>query len=590
MYKMRHSLAHVLAQSVQKLWPDTQLTIGPPVDTGCYYDFAFTSPISVDDFKSIEKEMRSIINKGQTFAVDTLSIDDALAFWKGRGQTFKVELIEDLAKAGETEVTNYRNLDVDGNEMFVDLCKGGHVENMKEIPADGFKIMSLAGAYWRGDETREQLTRIYVAAFPSKDELKAHLQMLEEAKKHDHRKLGAEMDLFTFSDTVGSGLPLFFPNGEVIKFQLENYMREEKTKLGYSFVCIPHIAKKELYEKSGHMGKYDAMMPVMESSDGDEMVVKPMNCPHHFELFVSRPHSYRDLPLRYAENTTCYRNEKSGELSGLTRVKALTQDDTHHFVRHDQIESEIEIILGLMERTYKTFGFDNFKVDISVRDTQNKEKYFGDDDVWDKAEKTLIEAVKRWGADFSVEEGEAAFYGPKIDIQVNDAIGRAWQLTTVQLDFIQPENFDMTYIGSDGAEHRPAVLHVAILGSSHRFMGVLIEHFAGHFPLWLAPVQVNLLPVASVHEAYAAEVASQLKEKGIRVDTLSSAESLGKRVREGEKKKVPYLLVLGDKEQESKGVTVRNIATKEQVEVSLVDFLNTTVKDIADRNIKPSIG
>ena len=338
------------------------------------------------------------------------------------------------------------------------------------------------------------------------------------------------------------------------------------------------------------MGKYDAMMPVMHNSDGEEMVVKPMNCPHHFELFTSRPHSYRDLPLRYAENTTCYRNEKSGELSGLTRVKALTQDDTHHFVRHDQIESEIEIILGLMERTYKTFGFDNFKVDISVRDPHNKEKYFGDDAVWNKAEKTLIEAVQRWGADYTVEEGEAAFYGPKIDIQVNDAIGRAWQLTTVQLDFIQPENFDMTYIGSDGAEHRPAVLHVAILGSSHRFMGVLIEHFAGHFPLWLAPVQVNLLPVADVHEAYAAEVAQQLREKGIRVETLSSSESLGKRVREGEKKKVPYLLVLGDKEQESKGVTVRNISTKEQVEVSLVDFLKKTEKDIADRSIKPSIG
>lgn len=590
MYKMRHSLAHVLAQAVLKLWPDAQLTIGPPVDTGCYYDFLFKEPISDGDFKTIEKEMRGIINKGQTFEVDTLSVDDAITFWKEKNQQFKVELVEGLKENGETEVTNYRNVDADGNEMFVDLCKGGHVENLKDIPADGFKIMSLAGAYWRGDEDREQLTRIYVAAFPSKDELKAHLTMLEEAKKRDHRKLGKELGLFTFSDRVGPGLPMFLPKGEIIKHQLETYAREEKEKLGYTFVGIPHIAKRDLYELSGHMGKYDAMMPVMTDNDGDEYVLKAMNCPHHFELYNAQPHSYKEFPIRFAENTTCYRNEKSGELAGLTRVKALTQDDTHHFVRHDQIEPEIEMILGLMERVFAVFGFSDIHVKISVRDPSNKEKYFGDDALWEKSEGTLIAAAEKWGVPFSVDEGEAAFYGPKIDVDVNDALGRGWQLTTVQLDFNQPENFDMTYVAQDGKEHRPAVLHVAVLGSTQRFMGILIEHFAGLFPLWLSPVQVALLPVADVHSDYAQTVRQALHGHGIRTQVLDPSESLGKRIREGEKSKIPYLLVLGDKEKDSTGVTVRNIVSKEQVEMSLDDFVTKTVQDISSRALKPSIG
>jgi threonyl-tRNA synthetase len=590
LYKMRHSLAHVLAQAVTKLWPATKISIGPPIDTGCYYDFLFSEPISDEDFKKIEKEMRSIINQGQTFAVDQLSVDDAIRFWKERGQQFKAELIEDLKKAGETKVTNYRNVNAKGEETFVDLCKGGHVENLKEIPADGFKIMSLAGAYFRGDEKRDQLTRVYLAAFLSKDELKAYLQMLEEAQKRDHRVLGQKLDLFVFSDRVGPGLPMLLPNGEIVKHLLESYMRAEKEKLGYSFVNIPHIAKRELYEKSGHMGMYDAMMPVMQDPEGEEYVLKAMNCPHHFELFISRRHSYRDLPLRYAENTTCYRNEKSGELSGLTRVKALTQDDTHHFVRHDQIRSEIEMILGLMERTYSTFGFNDFKVDISIRDPNYEKKYFGDNTLWDKAEKTLIEAVKKWGADYSIEEGEAAFYGPKIDIQVKDAIGRPWQLTTVQLDFVQPENFDMTYTGEDGKDHRPAVLHVAILGSSHRFMAVVIEHFAGLFPLWLAPVQVGMLPVAEAHEEYALRIQSQLREQGMRTLYLDAGESLNKRIREGEKKKIPYLLVLGDDEVKSGSVAVRNVKTKKQEIVFLAGFVDTTKKDVSERRLEASIG
>ncbi len=590
LYKMRHSLAHVLAQAVLKLWPDTKISIGPPIDTGCYYDFFFKQPISDADFKSIEKEMRSIINKGQTFASESLPVDKAIAFWKGKGQPFKVELIEDLKKGGETEVTNYRNVDAQGNETFVDLCKGGHVENLKEIPADGFKLMSLAGAYWRGDEKREQLTRIYVAAFESKDALQKYLTMLEEAKKRDHRKLGKELGLFTFSERVGPGLPLFLPKGEMIKDTLERYIRALKEALGYTFVCIPHIAKTELYERSGHLGKYDAMMPIMEDAEGGKYVLKPMNCPHHFELYNAQKHSYREFPIRYAENTTCYRNEKSGELSGLTRVKALTQDDTHHFVRHDQIEQEIEMILGLMERVFKTFGFDTISVKISVRDPSAKGKYFGGDELWEKSEQTLIASVKRWGVPYRIDEGEAAFYGPKIDIDVNDALGRGWQLTTVQLDFNQPENFDMTYIAADGKEHRPAVLHVAILGSTQRLMGILIEHFAGHFPLWLSPVQVGVLPVAGAHEEYAGEVITRLKQQGIRTQIFGSEESLGKRIREGEKMKIPYLLVLGDKEKEGSTVSVRNTKTGVQETVALDAFIKKTAEDILERRIEVSIG
>lgn len=590
LYKVRHSLAHTLAQAVLKLWPDTQVTIGPPIDTGCYYDFLFSTPITDADFKPIEKEMRSIINKGQTFTVQTLNIADAIAFWQAKNQPFKVELIKDLAAKGETEVTHYTNVDADGNETFTDLCKGGHTENLNQIKADCFKIMSLAGAYWRGDETKPQLTRIYLAAFMSKEDLQAHLTQLEEAKRRDHRKLGQELDLFTFSERVGPGLPLFLPNGETMKYQLEQFMRELKEAAGYKFVTIPHIAKKELYVQSGHMGKYDAMMPVMQSADGDEYVVKPMNCPHHFELFNSRPHSYRQLPLRFAENTTCYRNEKTGELSGLTRVKALTQDDTHHFVRHDQIGSEIELILSIMEKVYTTFGLTEFKVDISVRDPANKSKYFGDDAVWSKAEATLIAAVQKWGVEYTVEEGEAAFYGPKIDIQVKDAIGRMWQLTTVQLDFVQPENFNMEYTGQDGKQHRPAVLHVAILGSSHRFLGVIIEHFAGVFPLWLTPIQIALLPVAQAHEAYAITLQQELAALGLRCELLDSSESLGKRIRIGEKQKIPYMLVLGDTEVNDKSVTVRNLTTKAQVTLSKAEFINTVTADVKARKLDLSIG
>ncbi|MBI1974493.1 MAG: threonine--tRNA ligase [Candidatus Zambryskibacteria bacterium] len=381
---------------------------------------------------------------------------------------------------------------------------------------------------------------------------------MDELGDNDHRRLGQELGLFVISDLVGKGLPMLLPRGAVLRSELERFMTEEKEALGYKFVYIPHIAKKELYIKSGHMGRYDAMMPTMIDENGEEFVMKAMNCPHHFEIYNSSPKSYRDLPLRIAENTTVYRNEKSGELSGLLRVKNLTQDDTHHFIRPDQIESEIDMIFGLINKAYNIFGFKDYKVEISVRDPKNKEKYFGNDEVWEKAEKILINSVKKWGVSYTVKEGEAAFYGPKIDFRARDSLGREWQLTTIQLDFNQPDNFDMNYVGDDGKLHKVVIIHVAILGSFERFMGVIIEHYKGAFPLWLAPVQVKILPIGKSHFLYATEVMDKLKPENIRVELDVSDETLGKKISKFKKEKVPYALVIGDKELADKKVTIES--------------------------------
>jgi len=410
LYRIRHSLAHVLAQAVLKLWPDTKLAIGPPIDTGCYYDFMFAEPISDDDFKRLGKEMRTIINKGQTFESATMSIDDAIAFWKERKQPFKVELIEDLATKGETEVTNYTNIDRDGNETFVDLCKGGHVENLKDIPADGFKLHSLAGAYWRGDETREQLTRVYVHAFANKDELKAHQTMLNEAKKRDHRKLGKDLDLFTFSELVGPGLPLWSPRGTLVKNLLDEFVWELRYDKGYEKVSIPHITKKELYEASGHWQKFSDELFKIETREGHEFAMKPMNCPHHTQIFDSLPRSYKDMPKRYAETTTCYRDEQTGELHGLSRVRAFAQDDAHVFCRDGQIKEEFLKIWDIIDTFYTTVGFENLQVRLSLHDPATPEKYMGTPEGWQKAENALRELAKERGVDAIEEIGEAAFW------------------------------------------------------------------------------------------------------------------------------------------------------------------------------------
>lgn len=406
---------------------------------------------------------------------------------------------------------------------------------------------------------------------------------MDELGANDHRRLGQELSLFVISDLVGKGLPMLLPKGAVIRSELEKYILEEKKALGYQFVYIPHIAKKELYIKSGHMGRYDAMMPTMIDENGDEFVIKAMNCPHHFEIYNSSPKSYRDLPLRLAENTTVYRNEKSGELSGLFRVKSLTQDDTHHFLRPDQIEEEIEMIFGLIDKTYQIFGFKDYSTDISVRNPNDKEKYFGDDEVWEKAEKILINSVKKWGVNYKVAEGEAAFYGPKIDIRAKDSLGRDWQLTTIQLDFNQPDNFDMNYIAEDGKPHRVVVIHVAILGSFERFMGVIIEHYNGAFPLWLSPIQVKVLPIGEAHFIYATEIFDKLKVENIRAELDISDETLGKKIRNAKTEKIPYMLVIGDKEVAENKVTVERRDSGNQGQVSLEDLISKLQTEIKTR-------
>ncbi|MBP6866271.1 MAG: threonine--tRNA ligase [Candidatus Pacebacteria bacterium] len=575
--KQRHTLAHLLAAAVLELYPDTKTTIGPAVEDGFYYDLDFTNPVSDKDLEQIEKKMRILLPNWVEFSHAEKTKEEAEQYFAGN--EYKLELIKEIAEKGE-KITFYTC------GGFTDLCRGGHAENpAKEIAPDSFKLDRVAGAYWRGNEKNKMLTRIYGLAFESKEELDKYIWQQEEARKRDHKKLGQELGLFTFSELVGRGLPMYLPKGARVRDTLCDFIRKEKESLGYSFVSIPHIAKRELYERSGHMGKYDAMMPVMTDQNGDEYVMKAMNCPHHFEMYNAEPHTYKELPIRFAENTIVYRNEKSGELAGLLRVKALMQDDTHHFVREDQIESEIDMILGLMHKVYKTFGFTDYKVEVSVRDPKNPEAYFGGDELWTKAESILIEAVKKWKLPYTVEEGEAAFYGPKIDIRVKDAIGRDWQLTTVQLDFNQPNNFNMTYTGEDGHKHKVVVLHAAILGSLERFLGVTIEHFAGNFPTWLSPIQVAIVPVrADQHGEKAKELANEFKAKDIRVEVYESENSLGKRIHEAKSMKTPYVIVLGDKEVASGNLTVeKRDGTKE--EISVEDFIKKVEDEIKNKTL-----
>ncbi len=548
--RTRHSLAHLLAAAVLKEFPGAKLGIGPVIENGFYYDFELPRAIAPNDLKTFEKTMRKLIAERLPFSGKKISADEAKKIFKD--QPFKLELVKELEGKGEG-ITIYET----GN-VFSDLCRGGHVDNTSEIPADAFKLDKIAGAYWRGDEKNPMLQRIYGIAFASQAELDDYLAMRAEAEKRDHKKLGSRLDLFTFSPLVGSGLPLFLPKGFVVKDELEKFIRAEKEKRGYTFVWIPHIAKTALYRKSGHLGKYDAMMPIMKDAEGEEYVLKAMNCPHHFEIYNSRPHSYKDLPFRIAENTTVYRNEKSGELYGLTRVKSITQDDTHHIVRHDQIDSEIKMILGIADEVYRIFRFNDYRVQISVRDPKHPEQYFGDNALWERSEKILIDAVGAWGQPYVIEEGEAAFYGPKIDVMVKDSIGRMWQLTTIQLDFNQPENFDMQYTNEKGEKARPAILHAAIFGSTERFMGIIIEHFAGAFPLWLAPVQVAVLPVSEKFSAYGKSVHGALMSRGIRSELNDANESLGKRIRTAEMMKIPYIVVAGEKEEKEKTVNFRS--------------------------------
>lgn len=591
---MRHSLAHVLAQAVTKLWPDTLITIGPPIETGCYYDFLFKTPISDEDFPKIEKEMKKIIHQRQTFRRDELSVKDAKKFWKEKGQIFKVELIEDLEKnEGVKIVTHYTNIGPKGDDVFVDLCRGGHVESLKEIPVDGFKIMNLAGAYWRGDEKREQLTRIYVAAFASKEELDAYLKMQEEARKRDHRKIGKEMDLFTFSDAVGPGLPLWTPRGTIIADEVENLARECEAEGGYQRVRTPHIAKGSLYAQTGHLAHYKtSMFPPMKLDDGEEeYYLKPMNCPHHHQIFASKQRSYRELPLRLAEYGHCYRYEDSGALFGLMRVRSLTMNDAHIYLTEEQFEEEFSAVVHLYLSYFKTFGIDTYNMRLSLHDPKELgKKYVNEPALWLKTEAMVRAVMQKLGVPFVEVPNEAAFYGPKIDVEVQSAIGREFTLATNQVDFDVPGKVGLKYVAKDGTEKVPLCIHRAPLGTHERFIGFLIEHFAGHFPLWLAPTQVAILPVADTHEKYASDIAMELLKKNMRIEYMNAEESLGKRIRAGETQRIPYLLVIGDKEAAEQAVAVRNVRTKNQVTVPLAEFVAQTTDDIAARRLEMSIG
>lgn len=574
---IRHSLAHLLAAAVLKKFPDAKLAIGPVIESGFYYDFLLPRSLSPEDLEDFEKDMKKMAGEKLAFTGEEVSIDKAREIFKD--QPFKLELIDEFSKEGKT-LTIYRTGDV-----FLDLCRGGHVENTGEIPAEGFKLDKIAGAYWRGDEKNQMLQRIYGLAFSSKEDLNAYEKNLEEAKKRDHRKLGKELGLFMISEEIGPGLPLFYPKGAILRRLVENYIAELQESRGYVPIWIPHITKGELYKISGHLDKYDAMYPPMDLKEEAKYYLKPMNCPHFMMLYRSAPHSYRELPVRYTCTTTNYRYEKSGELSGLTRVRSLTQDDCHVFARPDQIEGEVNLMLDMIEEVYKTFGFNDFWVRISTHDPENKEKYIGDPEVWKNSEAALSKLIEKRGWKSEVGVGEAAFYGPKLDFIFKDVLGRDWQLSTIQLDMNLPARFDLEYTGEDGKKKQPVVIHRAILGSTERFLGILIEHYAGAFPLWLAPVQAAIIPVSEKFALYAEKVMNTLTAKGIRAEIYAADETLGKRIREAEVQKVPYVLVVGEKEESADEVNVRHFKRGQEGTLSVEDLLEKLLEEISGKEI-----
>lgn len=570
--KVRHSLAHIMAAAVQKIWPEAKFGVGPVIDNGFYYDVDIPNvTISVDDFGKIEDEMRKIIDSSQDFIASEKAINEAIEWSKQVNQPYKEELLNDLKRAGTTSVKDIDSLELGipsadsavesvsfyQNGDFLDLCRGPHVTNTSEIPLDGFKLMRVAGAYWRGNEHNPQMQRLYGVAFESKDELLKHLNQLEEAKKRDHRKLGQELDLFVMSELVGSGLPLFTPRGTVLREELSRYSNELRETIGFEKVWIPHITKTALYEKSGHWDKFGDELFLVESQEtSDKFVMKPMNCPHHTRIYAAKPRSYRDLPIRYLETTTVYRDEKTGELGGLSRVRSITQDDSHVFCRHDQIEQEINNLLVAADELYKKVDM-KLRVRLSYRG--NDGTYLGEEDLWKSAQAQLKSAVESNNLDYFEEEGEAAFYGPKIDFMATDALGREHQVATVQLDFVQPARFELEYTAEDGSKHQPVMIHSALLGSIERFLSVYIEHTAGKFPIWLAPEQLRLIQVKDNSELdeFVDKLAQTAKENGIRVTIDRTKDTVGKKIRAAELTKIPYVVVIGDKEFSTNNMTPR---------------------------------
>ena len=566
-----HTSAHLMAEALQELYPGIQFGIGPAIENGFYYDVmpAAGTVIKESDLAAIEKKMAELVAKKEPVVRQDISKADALKMFEERGETFKCELISDLEDGTITLYTQ---------GAFTDLCRGPHLVNTAEIKA--VKLLSVAGAYWRGDEKRPQMTRIYGISFPKKKMLDEYLVLMEEAKKRDHRKIGKELELFAFSEAVGKGLPLWLPKGTALRLRLEDFLKRIQKRFGYQQVMTPHIGQKELWVTSGHYAKYgkDSFQPIHTPEEGEEYLLKPMNCPHHCEIYKVMPHSYKDLPLRYAEFGTVYRYEQSGELHGLTRVRSFTQDDAHIFCRPDQLKEEFMKVMDIIFIIFKALNFENFEAQISLRDPNNKEKYIGSDDVWEKAESAIIEACEYKGLKAKVELGEAAFYGPKLDFMVKDAIGRRWQLGTIQVDYNLPERFDLVYTGADNQKHRPVMIHRAPFGSMERFVAVLIEHTGGKFPLWLTPDQAVVLPISEKFNDYAKEVADKLAQFDVRAIVDDRNEKIGRKIRDNELKRIPYLLIVGENEMNEGKISVRKQGEGDQG-VMTPDEFATLVND-----------
>ena len=567
-----HSSAHVLAQAILSIYPEAKLTIGPAIENGFYYDVDFgDTPISESNFKQLEDKMIEFARQKFEFKMRSVSKAEALSYYKEQNNEFKVELIENLT---DGEITFCDHAD------FTDLCRGGHIPNTGIIKA--VKIMSVAGAYWRGDEKNKQLTRVYGISFPKQKELTEYLALLEEAKKRDHRKLGKELELFTFSQKVGQGLPLWLPKGAALRERLENFLKKAQKKAGYEMVITPHIGQKELYVTSGHYAKYgeDSFQPIRTPKEDEEFLLKPMNCPHHCEIYNAKPYSYKELPKRFAEFGTVYRYEQSGELHGLTRVRGFTQDDAHIFCMPEQLDEEFKNVIDLSLYVLKSLGLENFSAQVSVRDPENPDKYIGNIENWEKAEQAIINAAEDKGLNYVIEEGEAAFYGPKLDFMVKDALGRQWQLGTIQVDYNLPERFDLNYKGSDNQLHRPVMIHRAPFGSMERFVALLLEHSGGNFPLWLTPEQVILLPISEKYENYTKKVLISLENSEIRALVDDRNEKTGRKIRDAEVSKIPYMIIIGEKEEQENLISVRRHGEGDLGTFTIEEFVSLINKEI----------
>ena len=567
-----HSTSHVVAQAIQELYPGVKLTIGPAIENGFYYDVDLAEgSISEKEFAAIEKRAIEIARGKHEFKMRSVSKAEALAKYKTEGNEYKVELIENLTDG---------TISFCDHDTFTDLCRGGHIPNTGIIKA--IKVLSVAGAYWRGDENKPQLTRVYGISFPKQKELTEYLEMLEQARQRDHRKLGKELELFTFSQKVGQGLPLWLPKGAALRERLEQFLKKAQKKAGYEMVVTPHIGQKELYVTSGHYAKYgeDSFQPIHTPKEDEEFLLKPMNCPHHCEIYNAKPFSYRELPKRFAEFGTVYRYEQSGELHGLTRVRGFTQDDAHIFCTPDQLDQEFKNVIDLSLYVLSSLGFDNFTAQVSVRDLTKPEKYIGTVENWEKAENAIINAAKEKGLKYVIEAGEAAFYGPKLDFMIKDALGRQWQLGTIQVDYNLPERFDLTYKGSDNNLHRPVMIHRAPFGSMERFIAILLEHTGGNFPLWLIPEQAIILPVSEKHEKYAEKVLNSLENNEIRALVDSRSETIGKKIREAEMSKTPFMLIVGDDDAENNTISVRRHGGEDLGAMSIEAFNDLVTTEI----------